>query len=561
MQAQYRRKLSPGTDYDRYFRRGELKRTDPMLSKSGSVFTTIRLMEKIVHETLQDTALIAPELRGSNLKQTCSNTFDFVYRHIQYKLDKAGVEQLRRPLRSWEDRKEGVDCDCYSIFISSILTNLGIEHYFRMTKYANDWQHIYVVVPIKPNSNLNQTADYYTIDCVVDRFNNEEPYSAKHDRKMSTPIQFLNGTPSVGNIVAPGFGNEFTDFGKKPLAGLGAVDSAATLYLDMLERMRLHFENTLDQLKANPKALPAQAGSKFRKQVETLLANWHDGQKRTELLNQYAVESDDLAGFGSLAGWPKSMFKAIGNGISNAASYVGDKVGDAAKAVATGVKNAAEWTGDKAGDAWEGIKNAAEWTFEKVIQLNPLSILMRNGLLLAFKINLFHMSERLGYGYWTEQEAQSKGLEMNEWRKLKEKLDDVHKIWRGLQGDEDSLQKNILQGWEHGVKKHDLLKGLGAAAETGTAAAMPIILKIVAGLATVAINKMLSNANTSKPENLDYPQDGNINMNTPFPQSEAEYYANLPRYNNPQPIGSDSTMYLVGGGILLLLLVLKSSKK
>ena len=64
----------------------------------------------------------------------------------QYKLDKKGLEQLRRPARTWADRKSGVDCDCMSIFASSILTNLQIPHKFRITKYSQDsWQHVYVI--------------------------------------------------------------------------------------------------------------------------------------------------------------------------------------------------------------------------------------------------------------------------------------------------------------------------------------------------------------------------------------------------------------------------------
>lgn len=38
-----------------------------------------------------------------------------------------GGEHLRRPARSWQERSAGVDCDCMSIFASSVLTNLKLE--------------------------------------------------------------------------------------------------------------------------------------------------------------------------------------------------------------------------------------------------------------------------------------------------------------------------------------------------------------------------------------------------------------------------------------------------
>jgi hypothetical protein len=78
-----------------------------------------------------------------------------------------------------------VDCDCYTTFISSILTNLQIPHTFRITKYNRpQFQHIY---PIVPTGN----GKYITIDCVVDKFNYEEPYTQKQDTKMD--LEYLNG--------------------------------------------------------------------------------------------------------------------------------------------------------------------------------------------------------------------------------------------------------------------------------------------------------------------------------------------------------------------------------
>ena len=88
------------------------------------------------------------------------------------KKDAEGYEQIRSPARAWHDRFSGVDCDCYSVFISSILSNLGIAHTLRITKYQRDYfQHIYPIVPFQNG--------YITIDCVTDRFNYEVPFSEK----------------------------------------------------------------------------------------------------------------------------------------------------------------------------------------------------------------------------------------------------------------------------------------------------------------------------------------------------------------------------------------------
>ena len=143
LQSSWKRKIRSGREFNRLFPNADTK--DVILKNDGTVHETVGYIKKIVAQSLDDTKKIAPLLKGINVQDTCNKIWDFVYWHIQYKLDKPGIEELRRPRRLWQDRKTGGDCDCYSIFISSVLSNLGIAHYFRVTKYEADWQHIYVV--------------------------------------------------------------------------------------------------------------------------------------------------------------------------------------------------------------------------------------------------------------------------------------------------------------------------------------------------------------------------------------------------------------------------------
>src|SRR5574343_357488 len=122
--ASHIRKIKPGTQYDRYF--PATIGTNPLLTNGADVFQTVDYIEKLVKQTLDQTKKIAPVLKGASLMDTCKKIFDFCYGHIQYKLDKPGEEQLRTPARAWKDRRTGIDCDCFSIFVSSILHKLGI---------------------------------------------------------------------------------------------------------------------------------------------------------------------------------------------------------------------------------------------------------------------------------------------------------------------------------------------------------------------------------------------------------------------------------------------------
>lgn len=185
-----KRSIKNGSQYDRYFT-SEVKGDEVQLKADGNNYDTLKLMRQVVSKTKSQTKDISKVLKGRSLEETCSNLWKFLYNHVQYKKDHSQREQLRTPARTWADRKSGVDCDCYSIFISSVLTNLGIPHTFRMAGYSGDFQHVYVVVPKSGTIGASRSS-YYVIDPVVNQFNYEPPFSKKHDHKMSE-VTMLNG--------------------------------------------------------------------------------------------------------------------------------------------------------------------------------------------------------------------------------------------------------------------------------------------------------------------------------------------------------------------------------
>ncbi len=191
MEAQRKRNIQSGERYTHLF--PEANNANDTIRKNASVYDTVTFIPKVVHSTLQHTQKLAVQLKAATVQETCGNIWQFVYNHIAYKKDKDGYEQIRSPARAWADRFSGVDCDCYSVFISSILTNLHIPHTLRITKYQRDYfQHIYPIVPTKNG--------YITIDCVTDQFNYEVPYSEKKDYPMD--LQYLNGLDNVPALYA-----------------------------------------------------------------------------------------------------------------------------------------------------------------------------------------------------------------------------------------------------------------------------------------------------------------------------------------------------------------------
>jgi hypothetical protein len=193
MESNYQRQIRTGLEFDKLFPKAA--GNDRTILKEAGVDDTLQLIRKTVPQTLADTEAIAKLLRGKNLYDTCHKIWDFVYNHIQYKKDKAGVEQVRRPRRVWANRHTGVDCDCYTEFISSILTNLGIAHKLRIAVYNEmvGYQHIYPVVPKngKTSHSLENREDYIVIDCVKDEFDSEQAFLKIKDYDMK--LDYLDG--------------------------------------------------------------------------------------------------------------------------------------------------------------------------------------------------------------------------------------------------------------------------------------------------------------------------------------------------------------------------------
>lgn len=186
MEAARHRNIRSGAEFDHLFPAAN-EDTHTILTDAG-VSDTVSFIPKVVNDTLDHTRKIARILKGHNDYDTCRNIWHFVYNHIAYRKDKAGYEQVRSPARTWHDRAEGVDCDCYTTFISSILTNLHIPHLLRITKYNKPFfQHIYPVV-VKNGRKI-------IIDCVTDKFDYEVPYSEKKDHPMD--LQYLDGLDAV----------------------------------------------------------------------------------------------------------------------------------------------------------------------------------------------------------------------------------------------------------------------------------------------------------------------------------------------------------------------------
>jgi len=175
---------------------------DTVIKKGADVSDTVRFIQKKMPQASWQTEKFARFIKGNNTENSCRKIWQWLYDHIPYKKDEEGIEQIRSPRRLvYEGSKTGVDCDCYSFTISTILYNLNIPHFYRITKYVKAdgseprWQHIYIVVPKngKLDRPLTRRSEYIVIDCVKNNYDSEEPYYECIDFKADMRLDYLDG--------------------------------------------------------------------------------------------------------------------------------------------------------------------------------------------------------------------------------------------------------------------------------------------------------------------------------------------------------------------------------
>ena len=445
------RAIKDGSRFNSYFPPPDER--DRVIVKDGEVTDTVELMEKVVWKYLDDTKRIAPLLMRPSTLETCKAIWDFMYSFIQYKLDKRGLEQLRRPARSWAERATGVDCDCMSIFASSILTNLKIPHSFRITKYSQDsWQHVYVIVPIKGANN------YCVIDAVVSEFNYEKKYTDKMDYNMN-----LKGI-NVAVLSGISGNDHYEAVMATSLSGIGL---GATTNQSDLDKLYQNIVSTRNAVAQNPSLVSTVDDPQaLIKMLDYAIQYWYT-DKRNEALDILAKNEAQLN---------------LQNGVAtiNGLGYDPDDLalsGINVKGFFTNVKNTVKTVGQKVGQA-------AKVAVKAVVKFNPLSIAARGGFLLAMKLNLGKMASKIKWAYGTQQQAAAKGVSAANWQKSKDALVKIEKLFADkLQGSRDALKNAILKGRAgnlSGYVEDQLLGYLGdPASATVIAAATPVIIATI----------------------------------------------------------------------------------
>ncbi len=90
----------------------------------------------------------------------------------------------------------------------------------------------------------------------------------------------------------------------------------------------------------------------------------------------------------------------------------------------------------------------------KVNKINPATVLLRAGILASMKLNVGKVAERIKWGYASPEYAQSKGMDMSKYDKVKAVLKRTEQIFFAAGGNAENLKKAILTG--HGNRNHEV---------------------------------------------------------------------------------------------------------
>ncbi len=523
--ASSRRNIRSGKEWEALFSgMGEANGKTVTVKNGADVFDTLEHIKQIVRRDYNTTSKVAAKLLRSNVNETLKAVFDFMYWHYQYKIDTPGKEQLRTPLRAFKDRHTGIDCDCYSISVSSILVAMIKSGYkmqppvLRIIKLYNRpyYQHIYVIIPKYKGADLTVRSNYWVIDPVLDQYDKEAPFTAKYD----TPVMELQ---ELSGINAPNtdIGQEFEGFGH---TCDGTIDTYNA-------RVYNHIANTRNAIAISPKKVQGwYKPQAFVNVADTVLRNWHNENTRTAALawasnmemglvddnmeglqglmhddahDLYTHLNGDVEFLEAITGFDLSGLGATKKGtikqkiaaVKAKVAPIAAKANENKKGIFTKIKNAEKIVKATANKATKKVNVATVKQVVKAVQkVNPVAVAIRNAFLAAMNLNVGHYSEKLKYAYGSQSAAEQAGYN---WRDLQAAKAEVEKMFVNIAGGNATALRNAIVNHKHilhpGVKGLDEMEGLGivgaTVAATSTAAATPFLAKVAQILSKFKLNK------------------------------------------------------------------------
>ena len=305
--------------------------------------------EDAQRQTLEFSRRLAKLYRKNN-RRLLFDLYTAVCKNVALRYDPTGVQLVRKPSNVVAER--ACDCKSYSLFLSAVLSNLGIKNVFRFVNFGpgKEITHVYIVA-------YPTTTTKYVMDCNLRNFGEETHYYNKVD-KMAR-ISAIGRITAKEDKAAWRAGRSLEQMSEPELAlhlhrhelkselNLPQVKQNPALY----RRKRAEIEYEGDLLKTVQAA--TDKGGAYLEQSDALIGaiehDWKTGRylsmPRQEMLRKRAQEWQNGTRYYSdsaIGGWLKNAVKKVGKAVKTVANTVGTAVVKTVKATGKAVVSSAK---------------------------------------------------------------------------------------------------------------------------------------------------------------------------------------------------------------------------
>ena len=146
--------------------------------------------QEVAKDTQEFARHVTPDMRGM------MHLYTFLRDNIRYKADPKGAQWVKSPARLLHERLG--DCKSFTLFITSIAQNLGLDYIIRFAKYRRyhrDVKHVYPVIILPSGREVVMDVVYALQE--GGRFDQEKKYIQKIDyMKPAQGLAYLSGVGS-----------------------------------------------------------------------------------------------------------------------------------------------------------------------------------------------------------------------------------------------------------------------------------------------------------------------------------------------------------------------------
>jgi hypothetical protein len=537
------------------------------LKENANLDDTLKNMQRIAKRDVNQVRELALHLKKSTVESTANNIWDYLRANTKYKFDRQGFEELRTPSRSLVDGKAGlidddfgIDCDDYTILISALLLNLGIDHEYRVAAYQEKgkFQHIYPVA-------FDKQGNEFVIDVVpeIPHFNYEEKPIIDL-KKIPMELQELSGVDAITEeeiksdlaeelnqpFVLSGIEDDLEDeiLESGFLSGFGEVAteeeadivlSGADDVLEIIERGLLaevhKAKATLVEEKQQPTALSQLVNvSQELQNINNVIDAWSDEDERDAALSTAVQKGSAYANFyralqlslvqleeedEELSGLEDDPIFLAKMDISE---YELDDILDEDGVVEDVLHEGVDGFFSKLKKKFKPrrffkkiftkVKKGLKKVVKAVVRFNPATIAMRAAILLTLKTNGFNIASRIIYGFLTQSQAEANNLDIAEWRKVVDAKNKAQGFFTKIGGKSHNFRKAVVKG--KAAKKTGLrLNGLAAADGKSSKGFIKFVGKLLSKINVFKLFKKRKKKPSSTPSSLI--RTANNNASTP----------------------------------------------